>query len=255
MNAPAPLRGARAAFVFLTRLPVGGFPYRSEDWAWSTAHFPLVGAVLGVFLGGIHRLLWPLGPTLDAVLVLAASMLLTGGFHEDGLADTSDALGGGFDREKILAILKDSRVGVFGASAVVFSIVARVAALSALGRDAPWLLPIVGCGARVGPIWQMLALPYATPPSASRSRDVVVARPVQAWVATSWFVLVCALEVQARLLSPMRAVAVAGVMAAVTLVSGWRYARRLGGITGDFLGATEQLCEIGAYAALVWGHG
>jgi len=254
VSLPAPIRGARAAFVFLTRIPVGGFPYTPEEWAWSVASFPLVGAALGAGLGVVHRGLWPLGPALDAVAVIGASLLLTGAFHEDGLADTSDALGGGFDREKVLAILKDSRIGVFGAAAVALSIVGRVAALAALGRDAAWALPLVGCAARVGPIWLMVALPYATPGATAKSRDVAGARIVHAAVATVWMGVAGIAAVHFQLLSPARALSLAGGLAAVTIVTGWRYARRLGGVTGDFLGATEQLGELFAYGALVWGR-
>src|SRR6478609_6503675 len=88
---PAPVRAVRAAFVFFTRLPVGGFPYRKEDWKWAAAHAPFVGLVLGVALGLLERLLLPLGALPAAVLTIAVSLLLTGAFHEDGLADTSDA--------------------------------------------------------------------------------------------------------------------------------------------------------------------
>jgi adenosylcobinamide-GDP ribazoletransferase len=254
MNVPAPIRGARAAFAFLTRIPLGGFPYRAEDWAWSAAHFPLVGAILGALLGGLHRLLLPLGGQLDAACVLGASMLLTGAFHEDGLADSSDALGGGYDRERVFAILKDSRIGAFGAAAIAVSVVARMAGLATLGREAAWALPIVACGARVGPVWQVALLPYVTPEGASRSRDVLGAGKVQAIVGTLWFALVCAIAVRAGVLSPVRAGALAAVITATAALSGWRYVRRVGGITGDFLGATEQIAEVALLGTLVWGR-
>ena len=166
------LRGARAAFAFLTRIPVGGYPYANAEWGWAPAYFPLVGLVLGVLLAGLHRLLWPLGSLADAAFVVAASLLLTGALHEDGLADTSDALGGAWDRERVLEILKDSRVGTFGACALLVSIVVRVVLLARLGRDARWALVLVGCAARVGPVWQMVALPYVTR-IAAKSREVV----------------------------------------------------------------------------------
>src|SRR3954453_24121009 len=110
---PPPLRAMRAAFVFFTRIPVGGFPYRQADWKWAAAHAPLVGLVLGAALGALDGALLPVGPLAAAALVVGASLVLTGGFHEDGLADTSDALGGGSDRARVLSILKDSRIGSF----------------------------------------------------------------------------------------------------------------------------------------------
>jgi adenosylcobinamide-GDP ribazoletransferase len=247
----APLRGARAAFVFLTRIPVGGHPYASADWAWAPAHFPLVGLVLGSLLAGLHRLLWPLGPLADAALVVGASLLLTGALHEDGLADTSDALGGSVDRNRVLEILKDSRVGTFGACALLVSIVGRIVLLGQLGPSAAWALPLVGCAARVAPVWQMVALSHVSR-AAAKSRDVVGATLPQALAATAWLAAAVAGLLLLHLLTAPRVAAFGATLALVTLLTAWRYARRLGGITGDFLGATEQLCELAGYAVLAW---
>jgi adenosylcobinamide-GDP ribazoletransferase len=246
------VRAVRAAFVFLTRLPVGGFPYTDDEWRWSAAHFPLVGLALGGLAGCIDRALLPLGGFAAALGAIGASLLMTGAFHEDGLADTSDALGGAFDREKVLLILKDSRVGTFGACALVLSIAGRAALLARLGHDAAWALPLVGAAARMGPTWQIAALPYVTTVGA-RSRGVARARAAQAWVATAWALAAGVAMAVGRHLPVTRIAAAFGSVAVVTLFTGWRYARRVGGITGDFMGATEQLCELAAYGALAWG--
>jgi len=252
MTAPPPIRGLRAAFVFLTRVPLGGFPYRREDWTWAAAHAPLVGLVLGAVLGGLDRLVLPLGAMPSATLVIGASLLLTGAFHEDGLADTSDALGGGYEPGSVLAILKDSRIGSFGAAALVFSIVARAALLAQLGPAGPWALPIVGCGARVGPIWLMAALPYVTAAPEARNRDIARGGLPQALVATAWFGGVVAVALASGCVTRARLGALVAALVVVTMGTGWRYRRRAGGITGDFLGATEQLGEIAALAVLAW---
>ena len=252
MSGWAPLRGVRAAFVFLTRLPVGGFPYSDDDWRWAAAYFPLVGLVLGALLGCLDRALLPLGEFVAALGVVAASLLATGAFHEDGLADTSDALGGGFDRDKILLILKDSRVGAFGACAIVLSIAGRAALLARLGLEAAWALPLVGAAARTAPIWQIAALPYVTT-AASRSRGVARAGMMQACVATGWALAIGIAIAATGHVPAARVGTVFAAVACVTLVTGWRYTRRLGGVTGDFLGATEQLCELAGYGALAWG--
>jgi adenosylcobinamide-GDP ribazoletransferase len=248
----APLRGARAAFAFLTRIPVGGHPYDEAELAWAPAHFPLVGLVLGGLLAAAHRLLWPVGPLADAALVVGTSLLVTGALHEDGLADTSDALGGTHDRARVLEILKDSRVGTFGACALLVSVVGRVTLLAQLGRSAAWALPLVGCTARLGPVWQMVALPYVSGAGAN-SRPIVRATLPQALAASAWLAAAAAAGLALHVLSGQRLAVLAGTLAAVTLVTSWRYARRLGGITGDFLGATEQLCELAGYAVLAWG--
>jgi adenosylcobinamide-GDP ribazoletransferase len=248
------VRSVRAAVGFLTRVPVGGFPYAAVEQRWAAAHFPLVGAALGGLLGAVDHALLPLGRLPAALLTLAVSLLLTGAFHEDGLADTSDALGGAFDRERILAILKDSRVGTFGACALVVSIGGRASLLAELGDGAAWALPLALSFARVGPLWQMVALPYATPDAVSRSRDVARAGVAQAAVATAWGAAVALVLVHMGHLAIARAGAAAALVSGVTLLTGWRYARRVGGVTGDFLGATEQLGELAVLAALAWGH-
>lgn len=250
---PPPIRGIRAAFVFLTRIPVGGFPYRSDDWKWAAAHAPLVGVVVGALSGAVDRLLSPVGETAAAVLAVGASMLLTGAFHEDGLADTSDALGGASDPAKVFAILKDSRIGTFGAAALVVSIVARACLVARLGEGALAGLVVAGSAARVAPTWLIATLPYATDPGASKSRAVLRGGFAQALVATTWGAAVLVLLWFARRLEIRAAFEITAAMALVGIVTGFRYQRRVGGITGDFLGATEQLGEIAALAVLASG--
>jgi adenosylcobinamide-GDP ribazoletransferase len=210
-----------------------------------------VGLVLGGALAALHRLLWPMGPLADAAFVVGASLLLTGALHEDGLADTSDALGGATDRQGVMEILKDSRVGTFGACALLVSIVGRIVLLGQIGRAAVWALPLVGCAARVGPVWQMVALSHVSRASA-KSGDVLGATLPQALSATAWLGAAAAGVVLMHGISGPRIAALGAALALVTLVSARTYSRRLGGITGDFLGATEQLCELAGYAVLAW---
>jgi adenosylcobinamide-GDP ribazoletransferase len=98
-----------------------------------------------------------------SVATVAALALVTGAFHEDGLADTADALGGAFDREKLFAILKDSRIGSFGATALILVLLLRIAALAKLGPMAAGGLLLGQTLSRTTPVWMMAALPYATP--------------------------------------------------------------------------------------------
>ena len=107
---PAWLHAFRASFTFLTRIPVGGFPYPPKTWEWISIWFPLVGALLG----GLQALVW-MGldghsDATRAIIAVTVGILVTGGFHEDGLSDSVDALGGA-DRENVMRILGDSRVG------------------------------------------------------------------------------------------------------------------------------------------------
>jgi adenosylcobinamide-GDP ribazoletransferase len=247
MRPPAQLRGARAAFTFLTRIPVGGFPYSSDDWRWSTAYFPLVGAAVGGIMAAVWTAAAPLGSIAAAILAVAAGLLVTGGFHEDGLADTADALGGAYDRERVHEILKDSRVGTFGALALAVSLALRVALIVELGAAAAVALVFVQSASRLPPIWLMVALPYATPASTAKSRPVTRAGIAQALLATVWPVLLAEI-----LLAPGQLLALAAIAALATALLGWRFAARVGGITGDFLGATQQVVECALLAALVW---
>lgn len=246
------VRGIRAAFVFLTRIPVGGFPYRADDWKWAAAHAPVVGATVGLLTGIADRALAPVGELPAAIIAVGVSMLLTGAFHEDGLADTSDALGGGTDPARVFAILKDSRIGTFGAAAVVVSVAARAALVAELGSRALVALVVVGAVARVAPVWLMALLPYVTDDATSKSRAVLRAGRSEAFVATAWAAVGLGAAASHGDIEAERAVLLVATMVLVGAVTGFRYRRRVGGITGDFLGATEQLGEIAALA--VWAY-
>jgi adenosylcobinamide-GDP ribazoletransferase len=247
-------RGMRAAMAFLTCVPSGGHPFNEAELTWAPAFFPLVGLLLGAALAVLHLALWPLGPRVDAVFVVGASLWLTGALHEDGLADTCDALGGAHDRERALEILNDSRVGVFGACALVISIVGRIALLDRLGRDCLWALPLVGCAARVGPVWQMVLVPYVSH-AGSTTGALARARGAQASVATGWLGAVGGASILLRFVSVGTMAALLAALVLVVGVTSWRYAARLGGVTGDLLGATQQVGELAVLAVLAWGRG
>jgi adenosylcobinamide-GDP ribazoletransferase len=241
------VRGLRAAVVFLTRVPVGGFPYRDAEWRWAAAWFPVVGGAVGALAGGVAWLAAGAGALVAGALAVIAALLITGAFHEDGLADTADALGGAYDRDRLFAILKDSRIGSFGGAALVMSLVLRVALLARLGPAAPVALLLAGAASRVPPVWLMAALPYVSVDS--RSRPVTRGGALQAAMATA----LCAgiLGAAHAVLSPLAVLAMVAVSLGTALLCGWRFHVRAGGITGDFLGATQQVCEAALLLALV----
>lgn len=254
-----PLRSARAAFVFLTRLPLGGFPYSAGEWRWASAWFPLVGLVIGGACAAAWGLVAPLGPWVAAMSVLVLSVLLTGAFHEDGLADTADALGGATEREEVFVILKDSRIGAFGALALVTSIAFRLVLLAQLGgaapasafAAAPAALLLAHGLARVGPVWLMVALPYASA-KAAKSGHVARAGAAQAAVATVVGVAGAgAMAVVPGAIGATGVFAAFAAMALATVLCGLRFRARAGGVTGDFLGATEQVNEIAILGAVL----
>ena len=245
MSLPPPIRGARAAFVFLTRLPAGGYPYRDEDYAWAPAHAPLVGLVIGGLGGAAYWMCMGAGSLPAALVGIALTMLATGAFHEDGLADTADALGGAiFDRERLMEILKDSRIGTYGTVAVVISIGLRAALIAewgTLGAAAFVLSHVLG---RIAPTWLMATMPYVTDPEHAKSRPIVKARLSQALVSTLYGALM--------ILVAWRWLPAFGwgpALSCITLpiaavLCAWRFRKRAGGVTGDFLGATEQVAEM-----------
>jgi adenosylcobinamide-GDP ribazoletransferase len=242
---PSWLRGARAAVVFLTRVPLGGYPYRDSDWRWASAWFPLVGAAVGGLAGGAFIVGHNAGSLVAGALAVLTSLLLTGALHEDGLADTADALGGSRERERVLAILKDSRIGTYGAAALMLSLLLRVLLLARLDAGAPLALVAVAAWSRAAPVWLMASLPYVTAPESSRSRSLVGVGFTQALIATAMAMVISAVAVPG-----LRTVVGFSVLtAALVLGCGWRFRARVGGITGDFLGATQQLCECGL---LLW---
>jgi adenosylcobinamide-GDP ribazoletransferase len=249
------VRGARAAMGFLTRVPVGSFPYTKREWRWASAHFPLVGLLLGAVHAAIFYAVSRAGSLVAAAVVVAASLLLTGAFHEDGLADTADALGGGYTRERVLEILKDSRVGAFGAAALVVALVLRVALLARLDACAPAAMIVTQCASRVPPIVLMVAMPYAQQDAVSRSKLVRRAGAAQAAVAIAVGVAAVVTATLVRAISPTGALGVGAASAVVTAVCGWRFHVRVGGVTGDFLGATQQVSECAMLLALALDHG
>lgn len=248
-------RLALVALQFLTRVPVP--PWRDWDDAWlndCVRHFPLVGLFVGAcgaVVLWVASLLWP--PALAAVLAVAATVWVTGAFHEDGLADTFDALGGHVPREKALAILKDPRIGSYGAAALVFVSLARVATLAAVAAaDLPAAMIALVLGhafGRVAPVLVMARLPYAGDIEHARAKPLATAvRPVNLAIALAW-ALVFAASAASATDGGRPFVALAAALLVALAMARW-LRRRLGGYTGDTLGASEQFAEVAVL--LVW---
>ena len=238
---PAPLRGVRAAFLFFTRIPVGGTLYRDTDWRWAAAHLPVVGIALGSANAGVYAVARPLGAHVAATLAILASIVLTGALHEDGLADSADALGSAMNRQRLLEILKDSRIGTYGATAIAGSLLLRVLLVAELDRA--WALLLMAVAARLGPVWLLASQPYVSG-AQGKGSAVVQAGILQAVVATGWVIAVALTLDHMDLVDGMASAVALGAVAAVTLLLGRWFRARVGGVTGDFLGATEQTSEV-----------
>lgn len=236
------------AVQFLTRLPTPALRNFEPDWITRSAkYFPLVGLIVGCISAAALWLaarLWT-GP-LPAMVAIAAGVLVTGAFHEDGLADTADGLGGGRDSAHRLEIMKDSRIGTYGASALMICLALKTAALSALHGPATMMsLVAAHGGGRAVAVLAMHLLPYAGDPQAAKSK------PVPNGVTRTECLLALVLGLWPLFFMPY-VPAIAGLLGgcllggAVVLL-----ARRLiRGYTGDVLGATEQLFEVGFLLAV-----
>ena len=241
---PVALLPLLAAVQFLTRLPVS-LPEELPDGrdhasllAASTVWFPVVGGLVGMLAAAVlvaAAWVWP--PLLAAALVLAAETLLTGAFHDDAWADTCDAIGGGWTREQVLTILKDSRLGTYGVAGLTLGLGLRAAALAELiGRDVAAAAAVL-VAAHAGSRLAILGLMRTMEPIRDRhtqARDVAGQLSGTRVVGASLLALPWLLP--AAVSQPGRMAAAAGVTTAVL----WLYRRkiiaRVGGSTGDFLG-------------------
>ena len=238
------LRSFFTAVQFLTRLPVPAREtFGPDDLAKSFPFFPLVGLLVAAGGLGLHFVLARhASMPVVVVLILIYTVVITGGLHEDALGDAADGFGGGWDKEKILSIMRDSRIGSYGAIAISLSLLSRFVFLSEL---APEKFAGYFVAGQVLSRWTALPLSCWLPPARPGSgQGTMVARK------TSWAALisgtVLALAITGALLKYESVWA--GLSAVfVTAVTGLYYRKRIGGITGDCFGATIQLAEIGVY--------
>ncbi|MCP9490746.1 MAG: adenosylcobinamide-GDP ribazoletransferase [Solirubrobacteraceae bacterium MAG38_C4-C5] len=243
---PTPLTDARAALGFLTRIPVGDTaPLDAARLSRAAAWFPVVGLLAGGVLGGT-RLLTELAlpPEAATVLALAAAIALTGALHEDGLADAADGLGAHVPRERKLEILRDSRIGTFGAAALILVLLLSWTLLAPLTGEE--VLRAALC-AHVLSRWSILPQSLLSPARADGSSGTLVRANPAGLAAGS------ALAIAVALLAggPGPGALALAVAGAVTLVAGGLMTRALGGVTGDSFGAVSKLVEVAVYAALV----
>lgn len=241
-----------AALAFFTRIPVpAGIPWSPDRLNHAARYFPLIGWLVG---GVAAAVLWLAALRLPAavavLLSMAATIRLTGAFHEDGWADACDGLGGGWDKAQVLEIMKDSRLGSYGAIGLTLMLLAKAACLAAL--------------ASAGTATAMLALLAAHPLSRLASTALIhrldyvredllaKAKPLARQLAGHELAIATLGGLAPlALLPPGPALAALAAVTGVTLWFGRLLRRRLGGYTGDCLGAAQQLAELACYLALL----
>lgn len=238
-----------AALRFFTRIPVPAWVGHSEAQLNHAARwFPAVGCIVGALGAAVTLAAWQVWTAPVAILLgMATTLLVTGAFHEDGLSDTLDGFGGGWTREDVLAIMKDSRIGSYGAIGIGLVLLLKFVALEELAvSPAPTFAAFLIAGhavSRFAATTLIYALDYAraegkAKPLATRLGDGELA-----------FAALTGLAPCALLPLPQVAVALAFV-ALVTWLAARTFVKRIGGYTGDCLGATQQLAEIAFYLGL-----
>lgn len=245
------------ALQFLTRVPVPAWVGYQPQWLQdSVRHFPGVGLAVGGFGALVFALAMQWWPPMVAVsLCMAATIWLTGAFHEDGLADTCDALGGSVSRARSLEIMKDSRIGTYGSVALLCMLGTKAAALHALATEGARAvivaLLLAHAWSRLVPVLLLRALPYAgdaehakAKPMSQQASDASLA------IALLWCVFVGAGLALSGLGVARLALCLVAASGVFLLMRRWLH-RRLGGYTGDTLGAAQQFAEASIYLALL----
>ncbi|MCY1126629.1 adenosylcobinamide-GDP ribazoletransferase [Frigidibacter sp. RF13] len=236
----------KVGLMLLTRLPVGLVREEAPSVAASAWSWPLAGLAVGGLAAFVYWLATALGLTgpLAATLAVLATVLATGGLHEDGLADLADGFGGGRDKTRVLEIMRDSRIGSYGTLAIGFSLLIRVLAIGALSRwDAVWGFLAIAAASRA----VMPAALHLMPPARSDGLGSGASGVTQE-AALAAALTGCACLLPFGLID---AALVAAAMAAAAFWVGRRAMSRIGGQTGDVCGAMQQVAEGTGWLALV----
>ena len=247
------------AVQFLTRLSVPPFKHYDPQWLHqSSRHFPAVGLLVGLLCAGVFwlgSLLFT--PLVAAVLSTAFGIKLTGAFHEDGLADSCDGLGGGLTRERTLTIMKDSRLGTYGVLGLVSALLLKISLLASMPIPIAVIALIIGhTASRLLCISLLSLLPYGGEIEHAKAKPMAQQlTPIQGLYSSGWLILAIILV---ALIFPntMQQIGLAQwLLAMILALIATDYMRRLlrrrlDGYTGDGLGATQQLSEIAIYIGL-----
>lgn len=245
------------AVQFFTRIPVPAWVgHSAQQLDQAVRYFPLVGICVGALAAAVlwlGALVLPL--SLAVVLSIAAGILITGAFHEDGLSDFADGMGGGHSKEKVLAIMKDSRVGAYGVIALVLVLLLKYQALLAL-CGAQSLSFAVAALIAAHTISRLMAASIILTQCYIRDDDSARAKPAAQLSTASFSIALLTSIATLGILSAAGAhitVMFAAVGAAILMRAylAWRLQKRLGGYTGDCLGAVQQLSELAFYMGLL----
>jgi len=241
------------AIQFLTRLPMPNLEGFQTSWLSESArYFPLVGALVGVIGVGVWWLSSMVFPPAVAIgLMMSASLLLTGAFHEDGFADVCDGFGGGRTRESVLTIMKDSRVGAYGAIGVAMLLGLKWSVLASLPSAT---FPLIFVAAQIASRWCAIGiiwrLQYIRPDAEAKSKPLANSLDGGNWLLSGLLGAIVLLPGFLLIDPPARSQLSIVLLAALalsligTIFAGAYFRNRIGGYTGDCLGAAQQLAEL-----------
>ena len=236
------------ALQFLTCIPFSlRYAPSPADWGRSALAYPVIGLLIGLLLAGLQQLVGHADPLLQAALLTMVWALITGGLHLDGLADSADAwVGGHGDRERTLAIMKDPRSGPAAVSTLVLILLLKFVSLAVLVKAGAWpallLAPVLGRSVLVA---LLLSTPYVRPGGMGSA--------ISAHLPRAAAVLALLLVAAGGLLAGKAGAQALAVAVAAGLALRWIMMRRLGGMTGDTLGAAVELTEVAVLVSLALG--
>ncbi len=246
------------AWVFLTRVPL---PIWLGDWVGYSAdmlrgsarYFPLVGILVGVFAAGVFAgASWLFPPMIAVALSMIATVVLTGAFHEDGLADCCDGFGGGYTAERVLEIMHDSRVGAFGAIGVTLMLLLKFATLVSFAETgeielAGWVMVIAHGVSRAAAVSVMRFTKYVRVDTGPKAKPLADGISLGAWVVALILAAVPFIFAARGIDNGWLLALGLLPVALATWAAGAYFVRRIGGYTGDCLGATQQVAEVVFY--------
>ena len=246
------------AMQFFTRIPVPGWVgHTSQQLNNAARYFPLVGMSVGMFaVAALWLSMLALPIALALALSMLATILVTGAFHEDGLSDFVDGMGGGYTREKMLAIMKDSHVGAYGVIALVLALLIKFQTLLALANKHSFVI-VAATLIAAHAVSRLMAVSIMMTQQYVRDEDTARAKPVVqglSRISILIAVLTGMFAVALLFMAGCSVVSVASALAIALLLRiylGWQLQKKLGGYTGDCLGAVQQITEIGFYLGLL----
>lgn len=241
------------ALQFFTRLPIPRWVGFEAEWLQhASRYFPAVGIVVGAAAAGAYALAaWVLPQPVAVLLSTIAGIYLTGAFHEDGFADTCDGLGGGMTRARVLQIMSDSRIGAYGAIGIGLLLALKCATLAYLPSQTVIAALLLG-----HPVSRLMATALIWRLDYVKGEGK--AKPLAQRMSGAEFLFAAVLALLPAIVLPWQGwlawPAVLAALLAMAVCAAWlarKFVRRIGGYTGDCLGAVQQVCEAACYLALL----